>query len=1501
MSYTNDPDLQQVADAAANSVIETPDSTEITLAFVDPPPYEGIALDIYGRRYDTRVPAFLIYDGTYYIDRLGSAKKKAAIKLVTVASLQQKATDEGYTFPDTEIGEIPYWWEQRNQSPWYGVDPSEIPVPPPVEGDVTITFEDGIFKADGTDLPTDATGFAQYINAPEGADLLGLEAVDDGSGNMISGAQLNPTVYQNKHGYDARLGSGTGSYDATLQISDRQSVVPGDIVIATESANPKIVDGGNDDGYFLRTNAIWVVDRALTTNELLLPALSWDSRPATRIVTVDLVAEYDSLNKIDMRFSRGPDNYATLVDKLTRMPVAYGQQSNATSTDGYENFVAEGFNSVTASGYDRDNARTIEAALMFIMDDGATYLYDERFHIYQLVIRFAIDIALPLHEAGLFREPDGGHFQCFYGPLALLLKALGRENEIPTMVDQTGGSLRQFSYVVASDLEPHDDITLSALTRRRTLGDQSSAVGEQLIIPTNYNQGIAQGDWHQTRIPADGFAVREANMLMTRVTQSAQFPEVNGVSSMAVNVESKAGFAETDVVYFIPQAEIALGLIWWSLRGTVRMSNRTYSRDNQYADLRSECAQLRACDIMGVDLGTGFLADVVQFGINSALDNWPSTANDWPVQARLQALLTLDPTPNNVFVPTTDVTLAAPAFTKKDTTSDLANRDPIHTLPWGASPTSGSDYVYGAIMHSQFSGSNIDINFLRRTNGAGASALTEIAETVARPGSKPRQILIGTAESDGAETQIEINTDTRQAMYTAAGFQISNLDVDLALVASGNNNYFVLPNVVPDSTIIAFGTSYENGHTTVDWDGLYDVFEQSDPNYDVGDVVQSIAMGKTEVGGSVTIRAIGANQISAVAIPPAGSQPMTPVVVPIFGQSQTRDAQGGNSNPSEFPWMPPDNMVRVIRGQTSEAPTAPFDDYITAAGYQGSDAIRAATLTYWNTIGYQRPVFYVFEAIGGTSMLAFVNDGDSTRQWSDYQAKLDLLGTTANVAIIQWDTAHSTALTGDQEIDIWQNINDHGFTVNHTLAEALDPGYVLVKNMSTRHAVQANDASHSTEAVLRSNELGLPTGYPIGGFLTDGTGPHSDINSTANAALGVSWGMAIAAGMGHPNAPKKPYFSGATLDQTGLVLTATVELPNNGTLYSAAPSALSGFQVRELDGTGTVINTYSGDDITASVLNAAAGTVQIVRTLGAAWPEAHFLRIIKLQHGDLNSPFDAQKEQEIIDGELYETWAGDPLGRGVPVHGTVDEVGKWIVPYNTIPVVYQTQGGFTDAAEATLLDFQQEADPDATTANRARFMVDPWSGAPGVGTEYHIGLQFVSDYAGSDTFPNDVQYTSSGGNIDIPRDRRPNNTFGGKYRTMLNAAHTGTGDEINLRNFNESRQAMVQWCLYQLDPTITNTGMISSVSNVQVADTSAILEGVPAGSTILGFAMAYDRNVTAIEWFDLYEKANYTNLSFANTGEVVMSTASAKVDTTGKYAIGATGASMIVAVALPPV
>lgn len=387
----------------------------------------------------------------------------------------------------------------------------------------------------------------------------------------------------------------------------------------------------------------------------------------------------------------------------------------------------------------------------------------------------------------------------------------------------------------------------------------------------------------------------------------------------------------------------------------------------------------------------------------------------------------------------------------------------------------------------------------------------------------------------------------------------------------------------------------------------------------------------------------------------------------------------------------------------------------------GTDGLRAFVEQFRN-FDATTPVMLVQEAVSGTSIIELLDDSETDRDWSDLTDKTDKYGGDISVVVESWVTSNDSPLAGNEGIDLLQGIDDHGFSVDHSFADVFQSGYAFAEAGGTRHALDNFDG-YEAEIVDRANELGYAVGPPISDYeIEDGGSAHANDAGQGNIRLGTRLAVTVARALGLDTS-ENPSLNAGYRSFDGTILYLTFNLPNGGTLYSPAPTALSGFEISENSG-----SSWSGSGFTTGI---TGDYITLTKDSGT-WATAGSVQIRKLSNlADDVSIVEAQ-EQALVDGELYETWSDDALGLGLPVHGVLDG-GDWTFPPEaTVTSIAQLGDG----------ELPPEAEP--TVAN-----VTFSSPAGNYGNPISVELSTLTDGASIQYSTDGVNYSSYSTAIDL--------------------------------------------------------------------------------------------------------------------------------------------------------
>ncbi|WP_424973102.1 hypothetical protein [Dinoroseobacter sp. S76] len=451
----------------------------------------------------------------------------------------------------------------------------------------------------------------------------------------------------------------------------------------------------------------------------------------------------------------------------------------------------------------------------------------------------------------------------------------------------------------------------------------------------------------------------------------------------------------------------------------------------------------------------------------------------------------------------------------------------------------------------------------------------------------------------------------------------------------------------------------------------------------------------------------------------------------------------------------------------------------TASYYDNQDAAPIFGLIDTNTAGGglqamvdqfrafdpDTPLMLVREAIPGQGTLDLVDDSRPGRTWADMQERVDAYGGDYTAVVQMWPSEDSGDFSNDAEAPYriligdtdWIAQSPYAAQVDHTLADVLEPGYVFAQHPATRHKYSLGDMRASEIAV--ANAYGLPVGPPIVDFQLEWLGNrldngHPEPEGPGNIRFGARLGVTLARALGLDTS-QNPYITGtAELSADGTFLIVPLTPINGGSMYAIEPSDLAGWRV-DNDPNGFVAELHGN-------------SVWLVKDSGTWSPGA---TVSKVSNLTINTADTAAEEIRITQGEVYETWAPDILGLGIPVHG-VQVGGQW-----TLPSLSVTSGAVAGSQTASAPDAFAAADWTATDAANgggvdiAIARLPKTNGAPLTTLEYRIDGGAWTDAGGVGDF------TLTGLAVDTEIDlqlRVVNATGAGSASDTKSATPTGT-------------------------------------------------------------------------------------------------------------------------------
>jgi hypothetical protein len=314
-------------------------------------------------------------------------------------------------------------------------------------------------------------------------------------------------------------------------------------------------------------------------------------------------------------------------------------------------------------------------------------------------------------------------------------------------------------------------------------------------------------------------------------------------------------------------------------------------------------------------------------------------------------------------------------------------------------------------------------------------------------------------------------------------------------------------------------------------------------------------------------------------------------------------------------------------------------------GDLASDGV-SAFLDQFRTICPNVPVQIVDAAVSGTGPNQLISDANAGRDWLMLQQKLDYAGNDVSVVLMNWATqgwnAEGTvAETLDALLD---GSGGYSGVINHTLTDALKEGFTVGVSPATRHSRGAHEGLRQ-EQVAQAHLRSLTVGLPVSDYaIASAGGPHPDNLGDGNLVFGVRQALLAAEALQLVQL-QNPGFAAAR--RNGDRIEIDLSLPNGGAVYCATPASLEGFEVYQ---EGDL--AFHQDGFTAAL----EGETVVLTSTNGEWTAGIMVRA--LGNGPKRSDGDAAAESAIIDSMLYETWADDVLGRGLPIGGTTAS-GQW--------------------------------------------------------------------------------------------------------------------------------------------------------------------------------------------------------------------------------------------------
>lgn len=368
-------------------------------------------------------------------------------------------------------------------------------------------------------------------------------------------------------------------------------------------------------------------------------------------------------------------------------------------------------------------------------------------------------------------------------------------------------------------------------------------------------------------------------------------------------------------------------------------------------------------------------------------------------------------------------------------------------------------------------------------------------------------------------------------------------------------------------------------------------------------------------------------------------------------------------------------------------------------------------LKQWLAYGDDTPICIVAHALNGTSPLEMIDDAEAGRDWDDDDVSLDTLaGSDPSAVMWQW----ISSIVGQNQ----ENVLDATFygtgvlAADHSFDDVYPAGYGKILSPATRATTTSTgpfDTDQTNYAVKRADQVAwfVDESGTIGPYVSDmqieaAGGPHQDRGEIKGSPLlGVRLAMAFARHVGLDTSTN-PSIGSPEFNEGRTTITLTVTLPNGGTLTTdGADSAVTGFEVQD-GGTGS----WTRSGFTAAI---ADGDVVLTKTSGAwsAGTKIAYHRSGDTNGGPMSYGTDGPSEATLLAGVLYETYALDILGLGLPIAPMASTVVQSLA--GAAPTVANivtestgdTLAGYTAAAGSNRmlhvhLAYEDTADPKAS-------------------------------------------------------------------------------------------------------------------------------------------------------------------------------------------------------------
>lgn len=464
--------------------------------------------------------------------------------------------------------------------------------------------------ADGVAWVVDP-GDGLSLSAPSGANM----------GGAMLNPSFNPSIANGAQGVDASI----NNYDAALAVASwPQAVAAGDIVLASRMMAP--APAQPRDGLVAEYAAIHVVSAAPSATAMAPSVLGWSGRGAPVSWEVDIDAQIAALPALEMSAVNPP--LTDILAKLDRFDPAYGMIFDPQGLEQATLNMTGAGGSASNDNYGRYLAWLMEGAVAHLMGEIATVAEKRR------IMRALLQRGRDWYESrsrtagGALIRADGGIHQFALLPVALWLRATGREDEIAGTDAVFGHNQARQTFIWTPDA------LAAAAARGGSTGPyfgrprSISAVSGTTIAVTRDGSGWPDGD------PANLGPL--TGLRLIRAADSAEASVSGWVSNsstdcvLEIDAQPGAPFAPGDSVYFdIPPAlEPVEGEAGWMLDEIGSpLAHWNPSPQARYRDTASGLSVmlLRAAGLMPWDWRGAY-----EYFKRAAMADTPSAALDLP-------------------------------------------------------------------------------------------------------------------------------------------------------------------------------------------------------------------------------------------------------------------------------------------------------------------------------------------------------------------------------------------------------------------------------------------------------------------------------------------------------------------------------------------------------------------------------------------------------------------------------------------------------------------------------------------------------------------------------------------------------------------------------------------------------------------------------------------------------------------------------------------------------